>query len=108
MGIAAPIILKFDGTVEDKAAVERALTVTTTPRTEGSWAWLGEDNGSRVHWRTKNYYKPGTKVHMSAKLYGLDVPAECQLPPPGTTADEPKAPGEELLIDAGTHAGARA
>ncbi|MET9201059.1 Ig-like domain-containing protein [Gordonia sp. NPDC003585] len=72
VGIAAPIILKFDGTVEDKAAVERALTVTTTPRTEGSWAWLGEDNGSRVHWRTKNYYKPGTKVHMSAKLYGLD------------------------------------
>ncbi len=51
VGIAAPIILKFNGTVEDKEAVERALTVTTTPPTEGSWAWLGEDNGSRVHWR---------------------------------------------------------
>ena len=72
VGIAAPIILKFDGTVEDKAAVERALTVTTTPHTEGAWAWLGEDNGSRVHWRTKEYYAPGTKVHMAAKLYGLD------------------------------------
>jgi predicted TIM-barrel fold metal-dependent hydrolase len=44
----------------------------------------------------------------SAKLYDLDVPAECQLPAPGTTADEEKAPGEELLIDAGTHAGAQA
>lgn len=72
VGIAAPIILKFDGTVEDKAAVEKALTVTTEPPTEGSWAWLGEDNGSRVHWRPRNYFTPGTKVRMVAKLYGLD------------------------------------
>ncbi|MFT4128190.1 MAG: Ig-like domain-containing protein [Gordonia sp. (in: high G+C Gram-positive bacteria)] len=72
VGIAAPLILKFDGTVTDKAAVEQALKVTTTPATEGSWAWLGEDNGSRVHWRPRNYFRPGTKVHMSAKLYGLD------------------------------------
>ena len=44
----------------------------------------------------------------SAKLYDIEVPAEYQLPAPGTTADEEKAPGEELLIDAGTHAGAQA
>ena len=72
VGIAAPLILKFDGTVEDKETVERALTVTTTPPTEGSWAWLGEDNGSRVHWRPREYFAPGTKVAMTAKLYGLD------------------------------------
>jgi hypothetical protein len=35
----------------------------------------------------------------SAKLYDLDVPAECQLPPPGTTADERKQPGEDLVDD---------
>lgn len=72
VGIAAPLILKFDGTVDNKEAVEKALSITTTPPTEGSWAWLGEDNGSRVHWRTKEYFAPGTKVHMTAKLYGLD------------------------------------
>ncbi|MDL9936903.1 Ig-like domain-containing protein [Gordonia sp. ABSL1-1] len=72
VGIAAPLILKFSGTVEDKAAVEKALTVTTTPHTEGGWAWLGEDNGSRVHWRPKEYFEPGTKVSMKAKFYGLD------------------------------------
>lgn len=72
VGIAAPLILKFDGTVDDKEAVERALTLTTDPPTEGAWAWLGEDNGSRVHWRSKEYMAPGTKIHMSAKLYGLD------------------------------------
>lgn len=72
VGIAAPLILKFDGTVTDKAAVEKALTLTTTPPAEGAWAWLGEDNGSRVHWRSREYLAPGTKVHMNAKLYGLN------------------------------------
>ncbi len=73
VGIAAPVILKFTKTVTDKAAVEKALTVTTDPPTEGAWGWLGEDNGSRVHWRPRQYFKPGTKVHVGAKLYGLDV-----------------------------------
>ncbi|MGZ8178475.1 L,D-transpeptidase [Williamsia sp. SKLECPSW1] len=72
VGIAAPLILKFDSTVTDKKAVEKALTVTTTPATEGSWAWLPEDNGSRAHWRSKDYFAPGTKVAMVGKLYGLD------------------------------------
>ena len=44
----------------------------------------------------------------AAKLYDIEVPAECQIPAPGTTADEQKAPGEELFIDAGTAAGAQA
>ncbi|WP_240498209.1 Ig-like domain-containing protein [Williamsia sp. 1135] len=72
VGVATPLILTFDEVVNDKKAVEQALKVTTTPETEGSWAWLGEDGGSRVHWRTKEYYQPGTKVSMVAKLYGLD------------------------------------
>ncbi|MBT0566926.1 Ig-like domain-containing protein [Williamsia sp. CHRR-6] len=72
VGIAAPLILKFDAEVTDKKAVERALTVTTTPPTEGSWGWLPEDNGSRVHWRPAEYFAPGTKFSMVGKLYGLD------------------------------------
>jgi lipoprotein-anchoring transpeptidase ErfK/SrfK len=73
VGIAAPIILQFDSSISDKAAVERALTVTTTPPTEGSWAWLpDESEGSRVHWRSKDYFQPGTKVHVDARLYGVN------------------------------------
>lgn len=72
VGIAAPIILKFTAPVADKAAVERALSVTTEPATEGSWAWLPDDGGSRVHWRPKNYWTPGTAVHVAANLYGVD------------------------------------
>ncbi|WP_237712091.1 L,D-transpeptidase [Mycobacterium xenopi] len=72
VGIAAPIIIQFDAPIADKAAVERALTVTTDPPVEGSWAWLPDEaQGSRVHWRTREYYPAGTKVSVEAKLYGL-------------------------------------
>jgi lipoprotein-anchoring transpeptidase ErfK/SrfK len=73
VGIAVPIILQFNASIKDKAAVERALPVTTDPPTEGSWAWLpDETKGSRAHWRTKEYYQPGTTVRVDAKLYGVN------------------------------------
>ena len=72
VGIAAPIIVAFDAPITDKATVERALTVTTSPHTEGSWAWLpDETRGARVHWRSREYFAPGTTVHVDAKLYGV-------------------------------------
>jgi lipoprotein-anchoring transpeptidase ErfK/SrfK len=72
VGIAAPIILQFDHHVSDKAAVERALQVQTSVPTEGSWAWLPDDNGgSRAHYRPKDYWQSGTKVSVTAKLYGV-------------------------------------
>ena len=72
VGVGAPIILQFDGPIADKAAVEKALHITTVPPTIGSWAWLPDDNGARVHWRPQNYWAPGTAVHVDAQLYGLD------------------------------------
>jgi lipoprotein-anchoring transpeptidase ErfK/SrfK len=74
VGVAAPIILQFDAAIDDehKPDVEKALTVTTTPPAEGSWAWLPDEvGGSRVHWRTRDYYPAGTKVHVDARLYGV-------------------------------------
>jgi lipoprotein-anchoring transpeptidase ErfK/SrfK len=72
VGVAAPIIMQFDAPIADKAAVERALTVTTDPPVEGSWAWLPDEaQGSRAHWRTREYYPAGTKVNVDAKLYGV-------------------------------------
>lgn len=72
VGVAAPIIIQFDSPITDKAAVERALIVTTDPPVEGSWAWLPDEaQGSRVHWRTRDYYPAGTTVTVDAKLYGV-------------------------------------
>ncbi|OBF67738.1 L,D-transpeptidase [Mycobacterium sp. 852002-51971_SCH5477799-a] len=72
VGIAAPIIIQFDAPISDKAAVEKALIVTTNPPVEGSWAWLPDEAaGARAHWRTREYYPAGTTVNVEAKLYGL-------------------------------------
>ncbi|WP_101950406.1 Ig-like domain-containing protein [Mycobacterium sp. 3519A] len=73
VGVAAPIIIQFDASISDKASVEKALKVTTDPPVEGSWAWLPDEvGGSRVHYRTKDYYPAGTKVSVDARLYGVD------------------------------------
>jgi lipoprotein-anchoring transpeptidase ErfK/SrfK len=73
VGIAAPIVIRFEGPVSDRAAVERALSVRTSVPVEGSWGWLPEDwNGDmRVHWRPREYWPPGTQVTVTADLYGL-------------------------------------
>jgi lipoprotein-anchoring transpeptidase ErfK/SrfK len=72
VGVAAPITLQFSAPVADKAAVERALQVRTSVPTEGSWAWLpDQDGGSRVHWRPKEYWRPGTQVDVAANLLGV-------------------------------------
>ena len=74
VGVAAPIILQFDAAIadEDRPAVEKALSVTTTPPVEGGWAWLPDEvGGSRVHWRTRDYFPADTTVHVDAKLYGV-------------------------------------
>jgi lipoprotein-anchoring transpeptidase ErfK/SrfK len=73
VGIAAPVIIQFDAAISDKASVEKALKVTTEPPVEGGWAWLPDEvGGSRVHYRTRDYYPAGTKVNVDAKLYGVD------------------------------------
>jgi lipoprotein-anchoring transpeptidase ErfK/SrfK len=74
VGVAAPIAIQFDGHVADRAAAEKALKVETSKPTEGSWAWLpDQDGGSRVHWRPKEYWDPGTKVTVAADLLGTDL-----------------------------------
>jgi len=73
VGVAAPIIIQFDASISDKASVEKALKVTTDPPVEGSWAWLPDEvGGSRVPYRTKDYYPAGTKVSVDARLYVHD------------------------------------
>ncbi|MET1075737.1 MAG: Ig-like domain-containing protein [Umezawaea sp.] len=68
MGVAIPIMVKFDAPVTDRAAVQKALTVTNSANVQGSWAWLSEQE---VHYRPEAYWPAGTKVHVEAKLYGV-------------------------------------
>ncbi|OKJ42553.1 L,D-transpeptidase [Streptomyces sp. CB01580] len=73
VGIAQPLSIVFDNPVKNRAAVERALKVTTSNNTEGSWGWLRDYSGrDRVDWRPKEYWKSGTKVTLDAALNGVD------------------------------------
>jgi lipoprotein-anchoring transpeptidase ErfK/SrfK len=72
VGVAAPIIIQFDAPIADKAAVEKAISITTNPPVEGSWAWLpDEQQGARIHYRPREYYPAGTTIFVDAKFYGL-------------------------------------
>ncbi|MBW0105327.1 Ig-like domain-containing protein [Pseudonocardia sp. KRD291] len=78
VGVGAPVIITFDRTLTDKAKadVERALSVRTSRKVEGAWAWLPDTaDGSRVHYRPRTYWPAHTTVTVDAPLYGMDLGA---------------------------------
>ncbi|WTI78616.1 Ig-like domain-containing protein [Streptomyces sp. NBC_00727] len=73
VGVAQPLSIVFDNPVKDKAAVEKALKVSTSNDTEGSWGWLRDYSGrDRVDWRPKEYWRSGTRITLDAGLNGVD------------------------------------
>lgn len=70
VGVGQPIAVIFDKAPADREAAERALKVTATPAQEGGWYWWDDRT---LHYRPKEYWKPGTKVTVDAKIYGVDL-----------------------------------
>ena len=68
VGIGMPVVLTFDLPVKDKAEFQKHLKVTSTGDQEGTWNWF---NSKTVHFRPKEYWKPGTKVKVEANLNGV-------------------------------------
>ncbi len=76
VGVAAPIEIQFNRSIPtaDRAAAQRALSITTSTPVTGSWAWLPDTaDGSRVHYRPQAYWPAGTKVSVAAHLYGVNL-----------------------------------
>ncbi len=67
-GIAMPIKVTFSAPVQDKASVQKAMTVRTSVPTEGAWAWLSD---REAHWRPRDYFKPNTEVSVDVDVYGV-------------------------------------
>jgi lipoprotein-anchoring transpeptidase ErfK/SrfK len=65
VGVGQPIAVSFSHSVADRAAVERQLSVETTPQVFGSWHWISDDV---VHWRPQNYWPANTKVVLHTDL----------------------------------------
>jgi lipoprotein-anchoring transpeptidase ErfK/SrfK len=69
-GVGMIAVVHFDEPIPDRAAAEKQLQVTTTPSQPGAWYWLDDQN---VHYRPQTFFQPGTKVTISAKVYGHDL-----------------------------------
>ncbi len=70
VGIGMPVIVAFDVAVTDRAEIERHLSVESEPAQPGSWHWISDNE---VHWRPKEYWKPGTDVTVHADINGVDA-----------------------------------
>lgn len=73
VGVGMPVMVTFDSPVQTpamRAEVERRMSITTTPKTEGAWGWV---DSTQLMWRPKAYWKPGTKVKVNAPLAGVQT-----------------------------------
>ena len=70
VGVGQTVGVKFDEAIKDRVAAQRAITVNTEPPVEGAFYWISP---SEVRWRPQNYFKPGTKVSVDVKIYGVDL-----------------------------------
>ncbi|GAB3666973.1 Ig-like domain-containing protein [Nocardioides korecus] len=68
VGVGMPVIVRFDVPVTDRASIERHLKVTSRPAQPGAFHWV---SSQEVHWRPKNFWKPGTDVTINADIGGV-------------------------------------
>ncbi|MFJ7997696.1 L,D-transpeptidase [Streptomyces sp. NPDC096310] len=71
VGVGMPMSLVFEHPVPvaERAAVERALSVTSSPRVTGAWSWVKDRDlldGGRLDYRPRDYWPTGTKVILRA------------------------------------------
>jgi lipoprotein-anchoring transpeptidase ErfK/SrfK len=68
-GVGIPIMLSFSQPITNKAAVERALELTTSKPVIGAWSWDGDE---RVNFRPRDYWPADTTVTFSGHLDGVE------------------------------------
>jgi lipoprotein-anchoring transpeptidase ErfK/SrfK len=70
VGVGQPISVNFTNppNSKDRANVEKAMTVTTTPHVNGAWSWI---TSTQVDWRPQSYWASGTKVSVQMNLNGV-------------------------------------
>ena len=75
VGVGMPIIIDFGLQVakEHRPEIEKRLFVTSDPPQEGTWNWYLTENSEReiLHYRPKEFWKPGTKVNVRIATGGL-------------------------------------
>jgi lipoprotein-anchoring transpeptidase ErfK/SrfK len=68
-GVGMPIILNFSRPVTNRAAIEKALTITTSKPVVGSWYW---DTSQSLVFRPRDYWPANTTVSFVGHLNGVE------------------------------------
>lgn len=73
VGVGMPVRVTFTSSVPtaDRAAVERAMTVTTSNHVSGAWSWL---NSTTVDFRPQAYWPAQTQVSVHLDLASVKTP----------------------------------
>lgn len=63
VGIAQPVIIRFNEAIADRAVAERAIRVTTNPPVEGHFYWVGD---KQVRWKPNQFWPANIQVTVQA------------------------------------------
>jgi lipoprotein-anchoring transpeptidase ErfK/SrfK len=70
VGVNAPIVIRFNHKVTNKADVENALHVASSTPVTGAWNWI---NSAEVHFRPQKAWPAHTTVEVKADLDGVKM-----------------------------------
>jgi lipoprotein-anchoring transpeptidase ErfK/SrfK len=68
-GVGMPVSINFTEAVKDRAAVEKAITVTAEPAVEVVGHWFSD---TRLDFRPEEYWAAGTKITLSLRLKDVE------------------------------------
>ncbi|MGW0705350.1 L,D-transpeptidase [Streptomyces sp. NPDC002643] len=68
-GVGMPVSINFTQAVTDKAAVEKAITVTAEPAVEVVGHWFGD---TRLDFRPETYWAAGTTITLGLRLKDVE------------------------------------
>ncbi|MEV8560568.1 Ig-like domain-containing protein [Streptomyces sp. NPDC051917] len=68
-GVGMPVSVNFTHAVTDRAAVQKAITLTAEPGVEVIGHWFGD---TRLDFRPRTYWAPGTKITLSLRLKDVE------------------------------------
>lgn len=72
-GVGQPVTAELDAPVSDRAqraVVERALKVDSTPAVSGTWHWVDD---KKLHYRPKEYWPAHATVRVRSTLEGIKI-----------------------------------
>ena len=69
VGVGMPVSINFNHAIQDREAVEKAISVTADPEVDVEGHWFGNN---RLDFRPEEYWKAGTKVELDLDLDGVE------------------------------------